>query len=190
MVSTDQYSSLVTSEYSQAPRFMALVSAVCQCFVDQQNVVLSIPDKLSLDKAVGQQLDYVGQWIGLSRAIKTPITGYFFTFDDTAATGWDGGIWYLPNQPTYGTSQFDDETYRLLLKAKIAANNWNGSWAGLTAILEEIFSPATVSITDNNSMAVSITITGRPPSSLFKYLVTQGYIPLTASGVQFSYTFS
>jgi hypothetical protein len=57
-------------------------------------------------------------------------------------------------------------------------------------VLTEIFTPATVTITDNMNMTVDVTITGTPPSTLFKYLVLDGYIPLVPAGIKVTYTFA
>jgi hypothetical protein len=189
MITVDQYTNLLTSEHSNRPRFRAMVEAVSQCFVDHQNMLLSLTQAFDLDTSVGAQLDADGRWIGLSRSILAPLDNVFFSFDDDA-NGFDAGIWYLPHQPTYGLTAFDDETYRLLLKAKIAANKYDGTLPSMVTILREIFSPATVVVTDNMDMTIDVTITGQPPSTLFKYLVLGGYMPIKPAGIQLSYTFS
>jgi hypothetical protein len=189
MVTVDQYKSLITSEHADKPRYMGMVEAVAQCFVNQQNLLLSLPSKFDLDVSQGVQLDADGLWIGLPRTITTPLPNVFFSFD-TDNLGFDQGIWFTPISPQWGVSQFDDDTYRLLLRAKIAANKYDGSLPSMVDILREIFSPATVAITDGMDMTIDVTITGTPPSTLFKYLVLDGYLPLKPTGVQVSYTFS
>jgi hypothetical protein len=187
-VSVDQYLALIPSANSNKPKFRALVAAKCQPWVDVQNLLLSIPDNFDLDNATGAQLDIVGLWVGISRLVKIPIEVYF-SFD-TAGLGFDQGIWYLPFQPTYGVTALDDGTYRLLLKAKIAANHWDGTTPSLVAILQGIFSPATVAVTDNLDMTISVAVTGNLPSALFKSIVQQGYLPVKPAGISISYSFN
>jgi hypothetical protein len=189
MANVSDYTQLLTSEHSTKPRFRAMVELVAGCFVDQQNLILSIPGVFDLDTAVGAQLDAVGLWIGLSRVIRTPLPNVFFSFDEDGV-GFDQGIWYLPYEPTYGTSAFDDETYRLLLRVKIEANKYDGTLGSLVTVLQSIFLPAVVTVTDNMDMTISVTVTGQPPSTLFKYLVQGGYMPIKPAGVSITYTFS
>ena len=67
MVDVSNYTALITSEHADKPKFMAMVEAVAQCFVDQQNLLLSVPTAFDLDDAVGVQLDAVGLWVGIGR---------------------------------------------------------------------------------------------------------------------------
>lgn len=137
--SATDYTSLVTSEHQSAPKFMAMVAAVAQCFVDQINVVQSIPAAFDLDQAVGVQLDAVGLWAGITRQVKTPLNVYFSL--DTANLGFDQGSWQGPFDPSAGLVSLDDDTFRTLIRAKIAANHWDGTLAGSAAVLAILFPP-------------------------------------------------
>jgi hypothetical protein len=190
MADVSTYTSLIPSQHSDKPRYMAMVQTVCQCLVDGQNVILSLPSKFDINKAVGAQLDDVGLWVGLPRTIRTPLPDVFFTLDsNNLDLGLDAGIWWTPVAPEWGVSQWDDSTYRLLLIAKIHANGYKGTLPEMVDILREIFSPATVDVVEGN-MTVNVTITGTPPSSLFKFLVLDGYLPLQPAGISVTYHFS
>ncbi|MEK6319934.1 MAG: DUF2612 domain-containing protein, partial [Burkholderia gladioli] len=101
MADLDDYTSLITSEHQPQPRFMALVGALVSPLVDQMNVVASMPALFDLDNAVGDQLDKVGEWVGLSRQVSTPLTGVYFSFD-IVDLGFDQGTWKGPFDPDTG----------------------------------------------------------------------------------------
>lgn len=183
MADISDYTGLVTSEHADKPKFMATVSALAQCFVDLQNVELSIPFAFDLDQAVGVQLDAVGEWVGITRNVNTPLTGVYFSFD-TAALGFDQGVWKGPFDPDTGVVSLDDDTYRLLIRAKIGANNWDGTLGSSAAILNSIFGGGTyVFIQDNGDMSITYGIAGNVPSALFLALLRGGYIPLKPEAV-------
>lgn len=157
MAQTSDYIGLVTSEHADKPKFVATLSALVQCFVDLQNVTLQIPFDFDLDVAVGVQLDAVGEWVGISRNVNTPLTGVYFSFD-TVALGFDQGVWKGPFDPDTGVVSLDDDTYRLLIRAKIGANNWDGTLGSSAAILNSIFNKGNAAVTG----PVTITANGEP----------------------------
>lgn len=183
-----QYLSLVTPQHRNAPRFMAALATLLQPFVDQQALLGSLPDAFDLDDAVGAQLDAVGLWIGETRFLKTPLAGAFFSFDDPKL-GWGAGHWKGPFDATTGLARLDDDTFRTLLRAKIAANHWDGTLAGAAAALAYIYrDPATrVFIQDNQDETISFNVAGQPLSAVDLALLTGGYIPLKPAGVSLSY---
>jgi hypothetical protein len=190
MADVSTYLNLITSEHRDKPLYTAMVAAIAQCWVDNINLLQSLPGKFDLDNAQGSQLDVDGLWLGLLRTIRTPLPDVFFTLDsDDLSLGLDAGIWFSPISPQWGVSQFDDNSFRLLLRAKAVANRWDGSLPSMVDILREIFAPATVDVVEGD-MSIAVTITGTPPSTLFKYLVQEGYLPLKPSGVSISYTFA
>lgn len=177
------YSGLITPEHADKPKFVGLVSTLAQCFVDAQNLLASIPPAFDLDNAVGVPLDAVGKWVGLTRSIPVPITNVYFSFD-TAAVGFDQGNWAGPFDPLSGLISLDDETYRLQLRAKIAANNWNGTLGGAAAILNQIFvGPTYAFLQDRQDMSFDIGLAGQQPSALLQALLKSGYIPIKPEGV-------
>lgn len=176
------YTSLVISEHADKPNFTAVLGTTLQPFVDAQNVLASLPALFDLDTAVGDQLDVIGQWVGLSRSLSVPITGVYFAFD-TPGLGFDQGIWFVSGDPAEGIVSLDDTTYRLMILAKIAANTWDGSLGDANAKLLAAFPGADVFLRDNMDMTETFILSGTPPSTLFAALVSQGYIELKPAGV-------
>ncbi|KVD52052.1 DUF2612 domain-containing protein [Burkholderia ubonensis] len=188
MADLNDYTALITSKHRDKPRYMATITAVVQPLVDQMNLLASMPGKFDLDVAVGDQLDTVGLWVGVSRRIRTPLTGIYFSFD-TAGLGFDQGIWKGPFDPDTGLTVLDDDTYRLVIRAKIGANRWDGTLASSAAILNSIFGSDThVFIEDHQDMSMTIGLSGKVPSAVFLALLAGGYIPLKPEGVRVNYT--
>jgi len=190
MAAATDYTGLITSEHSGRPKFSAMVAAVAQCFVDQQNVVNGLSVAFDLDTAIGAQLDIVGLWIGITRNVKTPL-GVYFSFD-TAGLGFDQGNWQGPFDPSAGLTSMDDPTYRTLLRAKIAANSWDGTIPAAAAAYANLFggSGSNIFIQDNQDMTMTVGISGTIPSALLVALVSGGYLPLRPEGVLANYVFS
>lgn len=188
MADLTEYTALITSEHRDKSRFMAVVGALVQPLVDQMNVLQSMPGKFDLDNAVGVQLDDVGLWVGVSRKIRTPLTGIYFSFD-IDGLGFDQGIWKGLFDPDTGLTVLDDDTYRLVIRAKIGANHWDGTLEQSAAILNSIFGADThVFIEDHQDMSMTIGIAGKVPSAVFLALLAGGYIPLKPEGVRVAYT--
>lgn len=187
MADISDYLGLITSEHSDKPKFMATVQAVLQPLVDVINAAQGLPADFDLDVAIGAQLDAVGLWVGISRNVKTPLAGVYFSLD-IDGIGFDQGVWKGPFDPDSGVVSLDDETYRILLRAKIGANHWDGTLGASKAILDLVFSGAThVFIQDNQDMSMTIGVSGAPPTPLSLALLTGGYIPIKPEGVRVDY---
>lgn len=176
------YTNLVPSQNTNQPNFLAVLGVELQPFVDMQNVLAMIPQLLDLDVASGDQLDIIGEWIGISRRLSVPITGVYFAFD-TPGVGFDEGVWFHGGDPAEGVVILDDVTYRQMIVAKIAANTWDGSLGDANAKLLEAFPSADVQLKDNFDMTETFILSGTAPSLLFEQLVEQGYIQLRPAAV-------
>lgn len=184
------YTSLVTSEYQSSPNFMAMVSLLAQWGVDRRNMLASIPGLFDIDDAVGQQLDWVGLWVGASRNLSTPLTGVYFSFDETGL-GFDEGTWLGPFDPTSGLTALPDAQYRILLYATISANNWDGTIPSAYTAWNTIFEPLgySILIQDNQDMTMDIALIGPTPDAVTLALFLGGYLNLIPAGVGIGYYF-
>src|SRR5215472_16856314 len=128
----DKYEKLVTSEHNQRPKFMAYLDALVQPSADQTQVTTQIPINYDVDIAGGVQEDVDGLWVGISRQ--------------------------FPGSATPLT----DSQYRLVLKAKIGANNWDGTRPEVTKIWNTIFGPLgyTVLVQDPCDMTMIVAFYG------------------------------
>lgn len=186
------YLDLVTSEYQDQPNFNAMLSFMVAVPVQVQALMNEMigndaPSLFDLDTPpVGNQLDILGQWAGVSRNVSIPITGVYFSWDGTDYTvGWNYGSWQPSTAPTSIVS-LPDDNYLTLILAKIAANNWDGTTNGAYAIWETLFPQFTILIQDNCNMSYALAIIGGIVDSVTLALITGGYITLRPEGVEIS----
>lgn len=183
----DDYKSLITSEHADKPKYMATIGVTASISAYLQELAADLPRQFDLDEAVGVQLDAVGEWIGRSRRIDTPLTGVYFTWDDVASTGWDNGVWQGEFDPDSGLTVLPDDEYRLLLRAKVAANQWDGTIPGAYDIWTTVFPDSLIIIQDNQDMSMTVGVAGSQLSTVTQALLTGGYIPLKPEGVRVNY---
>lgn len=181
--SVNSWLGLIPPENNQQPNYMTMLATILQPFSDSYTVATSLPGLFDLDTAVGSQLDVVGQWIGISRNVTTPLTGVYFSFD-TAGLGWDQGVWQGPFDPSTGLVSLGDSDYRFLLYAKIAMNQWDGTIPYAQNVLNELFPGQTVIIQDSENNHMSFGMLVLPQNVVQAALFTQGYIQLVPAGVQ------
>jgi hypothetical protein len=178
-----QYLDLITSEHQDLPLYTAFLSVFLQGQVDLQNVLTSLPAAFDVDSAVGVQLDQVGVRVGISRAVSTPLTSVYFSWD-TDGLGWDQATWQGEFDPDTGITLLSDEAYRQVIKGKIAANHWDGTVAGAKEVWEMAFGPGMLKLTDNQNMTVTMTWIGAAaPDVVTRQLITLGYFNLKPAGV-------
>jgi hypothetical protein len=128
---------LVTAEHNQQPRYMATVALSVQPYVDGQNAANRYWTLFDLDSSVGEQEDMLGLWVGITRYIAAPLK-VFFTLDDPLL-GFDQGKWQTPYELDQQIVRLDDEHYRLLLRARIVANQWDGTIPGAYLAWDTLF---------------------------------------------------
>lgn len=180
------YLDLITSEHRDKPNFTAMVAKDVEPGVTVQDLLLAMQSTVfDLDLAIGVQLDVIGQWVGVSRNVSIQVTGIYFSWDADASIGWDFGSWQDALEPTTITT-LPDDTYRVLIKAKIAANHWDGTTTGMYEIWDAIFTAYTILVQDNQNMSYDLIIVGGIVDSLTLALLTGGYIPLKPEGVRIS----
>jgi hypothetical protein len=183
-MTTQDYLDIITSEYANQPDFSVVISFNVATSVQVQALLQSMIPLFDLSTPpVGNQLDILGQWVGVSRNITIPISGVYFTWDGAANVGWDFGSWQPGDAPTDVTS-LPDDAYLQLILAKIAANIWDGTTEGAYKIFNALFTGFTLLIQDYQNMSYAVIIIGYPISSLTLALITGGYIPLRPEGVE------
>lgn len=185
---TQDYLDLVTSEYKQKSKFNAMLSFMVAVQVRVQGLMdqmISTLFDLSTPPT-GNQLDIIGQWVGVSRVVSIPISGVYFSWDGSNAfLGWDYGSWQPSNLPVAITT-LPDDAYLNLILATIAANNWDGTTTGAYAIWAQVFPQFKILIQDNCDMTYDLGIIGGIVDSLTLALITGGYIQLRPEGVRIS----
>ncbi|MCQ4861173.1 DUF2612 domain-containing protein [Desulfovibrio desulfuricans] len=186
-MANNDYPGLVTSQHQQS-RFTALVAVLTQPLVDAQTLLASLPAAFDVDTAVGVQLDAVGLWAGITRVLRVPLSGVYFAWG-VEGVGWAQGIWKGPYDPESGLTSLPDDVFRRLIKARIAANAWNGSIPGAYDVWESAFADtgSIIMIQDNQDMSMVVGIAGMRPDAVTQALLMGNYIPLKPEGVRVSW---
>lgn len=182
---TQTYIDLLTSQHRAQPKFSAMVAMNVQPFVDCMTLLESVPTLFDIDQAVGQQLDVIGEWVGISRNLVSPITSYFAW--DLVGVGWDQGTWKLPSDPAVGLTVLPDTHYRALLKAKILNNHWDCDIPDAYTLMNTVFSQFgfTIAIKDNGNLTMDLILVGAtPPDLLLWDLFYFGLLDIRPAGVQ------
>lgn len=179
----NDYLNLITSEHRDKPKFKAMVSLGAEVFVHLQNLLTSMNPLFDVDTATGEQLDIIGEWAGITRNVIIPIAGIYFSWDADYTLGWEFGTWQGHLAPVDITS-LPDDAYRTLIRAKIAANSWDGTTDGAYAIWDVIFPNITILIQDNEDMSYDLILVGGIVDSLTLALLVGGYLPLKPEGVR------
>lgn len=183
-----KYTDLITNYHAVKPLYVSHIDLSTRSLIDVSSALSGLVKAFDIDTAIGSQLDVLGEWIGLSREVRQPITGVYFSFD-TDGLGFEQGIWQGPYDPDEGYTTLSDDTYRLILKAKIAINSWDGQNDSLPAILDMATagSGLRMQIVDNQDMTISIWVF--PEKDIAEVsleilaVIRQGYLTVKAAGV-------
>lgn len=159
-MSINKYLDSITSEHRDKPRFIAWLTATLNKTDDAYNCIKSIDPAFDLDNAIGKQLDTLGELIGVKRI--------------------------LVFQPLDMSPLLDDETYKLVLRAKIGKNNWQGNIPEIQDIWKGMFTDLGLDTIDNEDMSMTAVITG-VLDELRELLIANNYIVPKPSGVRLNY---
>jgi hypothetical protein len=161
MIDITTYLNRITSQHKTKPNFMALLEARLQPFIDLAECLGAFDAAFDLDNAIGAQLDIIGRYVGVERLLNF--------------------------QPQTVPALLPDVFYRMLLKARISLNNWDGTTAGIQQIWEEIFPNYTIDVVDNQDMTMFVRITGM--QDIFESEIVQhGYIVPKPMGVLINFS--
>ncbi|EMW1042132.1 DUF2612 domain-containing protein [Citrobacter sp. Ct235] len=183
-----KYTELITNYHATKPKFFDHIDLSTRPLIDISTATRGLVSAFDIDTAVGVQLDILGLWIGRSRIVSQPISGVYFSLD-IDGLGFDQGVWQGPYDPDSGYTTLSDETYRIILKAKIAINNWDGRNDSLPPILDAALegSGLKMQIVDNQDMTISIWVFPETDISNVSLeliaAIRQGYLTVKAAGV-------
>lgn len=186
MHSIDDYTGLITTEHRDKALFVAAVSALVQGVMGSANAALGMPDDFDLDRAEGDQLDTIGLWVGINRLVPTQLANIYFSWED-ASFGWESGYWKGEFDPSAGLTSVDDRTFRTMIRAKIAANVWDGSLAGMYRVWELVFGANVIFVQDNQDMTMTLIYDTTKLTPVEVQLLTGGYFRMKPSGVKVLY---
>ena len=172
-------------------KFTAFVGLLTRWSVDHQNMLRGMRAVFDVDRAIGDQLDIVGEWVGVSRDLDVPLEGVHFALD-TEGVGLDEGILKGPYDPEGVISRLPDDQYRILIYGQIAANHWDGTIEGAYSAWDTVFAPLgyTIMIQDGQDMTMSVGLVGKVPDAVTQSLFRRGLISQRPAGVHINFTFN
>lgn len=158
----NEYMQLITSEYAEQELFNAYVKAFLQEQLPIDQCLASFDTIFNLDTAIGDQLDKLGSYVALTREL--PV-------DD-------------PDIP----SILPDNYFREVIKARIRANFWDGTIAGLQSLIQATFANVVADIVDGQDMTMQIIMINPTASDTLIALLFNGYIIPKPAGVRLTFT--
>lgn len=160
-MSIDDYLKQVTSQYQSSPKFMAWMKHHIDTLDGAKEILKNFNFYYDIDEAVGTQLDTLGETVGRKRQ--------------------------LDFQPLNDSSPImDDETYRLVIKTKIAMNMWDGLLESMYYIWDNIFEDINLEIEDKQDMTIDVYIVGFV-NQIRQCLIQEGMIVPKPEGVTINY---
>jgi hypothetical protein len=157
-LSINDYLSLVIPEHRSQTKFIAWLTAALDIILDIQSVLTDMKTYFDIDAAVGDQLDAIGVILGQSRL--------------------------LDFQPTSGSALLDDDNYRLVLRAKILRNQWDGTLSGYKSMMSTVLSGYEAVIVDYQNMTIDVAmVLLGSTNTLAGELLESGYLLPKPSGV-------
>ncbi len=82
-----KYSDLITNYHRTKPLFTQHVDLSTRPLTDAASAMEGLLTAFDIDQAVGAQLDILGEWIGRSRTVSVPISGFISPLIRTVSAG-------------------------------------------------------------------------------------------------------
>lgn len=154
----EYYASLLILQYLQKPKAKATIKAITLPVVMDQ-LPVQVQDAFDPLTCVGDQLDIIGKYVGVSRVGNTLM----------------------------GPITLEDDDYRQLIKMVIIKNNSGSSLATIQSLLSANF-PGQIFVSDNTVMGLNyVLVNSLGTDDLLEIIVTGGYLP-RPMGVEVSAT--
>ena len=157
-----KYLELITSEYGQKSKYNEYVKAfldMCSPAVVNYQEFTTL---FNLENAVGDQLDKIGELVGIGRK--------------------------LPFESSDVPAVLTDSQYSKVIKSKIYINHWDGTIQQMALIFSVVFKDLPFDIIDNQDMTYSIVIVDPNMTDEDEVILKYGFTVPKPSGVKVDYT--
>lgn len=191
------YTDLLIIQYNDRPKARATISLMVEEML-ANGVITDIRDAFNIDTAVGEQLDILGKYIGLSRTYSEEVyDSVFFGFSDYTEVepadveGFTDASDFLTKDGEFLEASdavavenlLNDDSYRILLKLKIKKNYSNASNKFIDDSIFETFGSELRAIETYNMMMVFFIDPNY--SKIIQVAFQKGVIPIPmAVGIQ------
>ena len=211
MIQLQYYLSLLTSEWQGKPKLAAWLTALLTPIFDLVGTtgglygageygtglysagastgLASFLAAFDLDTAIGAQLDVLGVIVGVTRnppfqILYGDLPMFGFDLNGPSIAGFDIGLW-----SGYMTAQLTDDEFRILIRAKIAQNFWDGQQTSLYGIWKTLFPGGSIIIQDNMDMTATVLVSGTF-TPVIQALISNGLIVPRPQAVMYNYVFA
>ena len=189
MPNENEYTELIAGAHRERPRFTEWVYQLTKPVLEARLGLADMINRYDVDLAEGKQLDAIGVRVGVNRRLRLRISDVFFAFDDVGGVGFDLGVWKTPRDDAYGVTELSDNVYRMLIKAKIALNQYRGTNESVKELLELVMSAFNVtsaqwSYVDNQDMSVDIFISRASAPPIVCEIFSKNVFTLNHAGVE------
>jgi hypothetical protein len=177
----------VYSQYANSPVLLQILGFFSEWLDPAQLVDVFYDQVFNLDTATGWGLDVWGRIVGVNRVLQAAPSKYF-GFDEAgtlSADPFDQSPFYAGEAAIQNYS-LSDSAFRQLIYAKAAANIWDGSIAGLNAVLRTLFPGLICYATDNADMSITYMFHFTLSPLQQTIIINSGVLPRPA-GVAVSY---
>ena len=177
------------SQYANSPILRQILQDFNDALDQTQNIDNFFDSIWNVETATGYGLDVWGRIVGVSRVLQVT-QGKYFGFEEATTASADTfgqSAFYSGNNLTSNYSLSDD-AFRLLIKAKAAANITNSSIPAINAILRNLFpNRGSCYVVDNQDMTMTYRFEF-PLSPTEASIVTNSGVLPKPSGVSVSYS--
>jgi len=195
----DAYLDLLIKQYWDKPKARAELTAQVTSWEVLRDHVASWLSEFDLDTASGDRLDKIGAIVGLPRLVPYTVAKIAFGFSDNPdARGFDDKFTpavsaapFLDKfSPAYTTLELDDVAYRILLRAKIAANVGSAFMVSDSRIsIQDVVNAAFAAqayVTDGLNMGLTLYVSPVIELEYLRAIVNLGLLP-KPQGVRYDY---
>lgn len=167
----EYYKDLLLYQYINLPKARLVIDAAVRSAVVDL-LPIAMRDAFDIETATGDQLDIIGEYVGLSRIVPIQVDRDYFVFDDyempltnpVGFTSWeetlqniDGSTYnYVLSVNSWST--LEDSEYRLLLKLKVILNASSNTTYEIFSLLQDFFGNDLVFF-DGQDMTISYLVT-------------------------------
>lgn len=171
----------IISQYANSPIITKLIENFF-AYVDQTENFDDFFDKIfNIDTAVGYGLDVWGRILGVSRVLQIPASDEYLGFEEgTDYFGFEQAP-FFSGQPVTNNFTLSDDSYRLLLLSKAAANITDGSIASINQLLLALFpNRGNCYVTDGLDMSMTYTFDFALTAAELSIVTNSGVLPRPA----------
>lgn len=146
-------------QYRGAPILESFVKSLYQPLNDLHGALSDLLDKRTLDKAVGAQLDGIGEIVGIRRLFQRDRTAWAFGFKGQTLTKGFGEAPFFDalDASQQGVSDYlADDDYRNLIRFKISLNNGHATSAEIYTAMRYVFNATHVLVEETGDASLKI----------------------------------